>query len=325
MNVDRGQTSFTDEEIAALRERLVDYKATLSLSWDGLSKRTGVPAGTLQPWTKGNYAGDNARVAAQINKFFLAEREREQLELQAPIVPGFHMTKTARRIHAQLRWAQRGKITVIVGTAGVGKTAAIKQFQSSTPNVVLSTMSRHARAPSAMLFEIMSSAHGRLSRSFGGNLQAHFHSACDFFDGRQALIVVDEAQHLLEESLEQLRALHDAVGVGVALAGNRTVLARVHGGAQAAAYAQLDSRISVVGVYDKPDAEDVAVLLSAWGITHPLERQFLERLAAQPGCLRTLTQVLELATLTAQQGEEERSLEHIKYAWQARPRQGLAA
>jgi DNA transposition AAA+ family ATPase len=324
MNIDRGKTSFTDEEIQHLRERLAEYKAYWSLSWQSLGQKVGVPGGTLSQWVPGKYAGDNAEVARKVNLFFLAEAEREELELQAPIVPGFQHTQTSRRIHSQLRWAQRGKMTVIVGAPGVGKTAAARQYQASTPNVALATMSRHCRAPSSMLREIMNAAHGRETRNFGTNLQDLFHVACDYWEGRGGLIITDETQNLQDDALELLRALHDAVGVGVAMMGNATVLTRVQGGARRAEFAQLYSRVSLSATYERPDAADVEVLLNAWNVAHPLERKFLEALAAQPGCLRTITQVLELATLTAQQGDEERTLEHIKYAWQAHGRQ-LAA
>ncbi len=102
------------------------------------------------------------------------------------------------------------------------------------------------------------------------------------------------------------------------------MLTRVQGGARKAEFAQLYSRVSISAVYDRPDAADVEILLAAWGVKHPMEKRFLESLAAQPGCLRTVTQVLELATLTAQQSDEERALSHLKYAWTAHGRQAAA-
>ncbi len=325
MNVDRGQTSFTDEEIADLRTRVAEYKAFESLSWDKLGGRVGVPGGTLSQWVPNKYAGDNGAIAAKVNKFFLAEDERETLEREAPIVPGFLFTKTARRIHSQLRWAQRGKIVLIIGQPGVGKTASLKQYREATPNVIMAALSPMARSPSAMMIEILGAADGRMERKFGASLQSLFHTLADRIADRRALIVLDDAQHASDLALEQLRALHDMTGVGVALAGNPTVLTRIQGVARQAAFAQLYSRVSLVGVYDKPDTEDLAIMFGAWGVTHALERRFLEGLAGQPGCLRTLTQVMELATLTAQQDEEERTLDHMKYAWHAHARQGVAA
>lgn len=322
MNVDRGKSSFSEEEIRELRDRLRQFKYYESLSWKTLSERVGVPAGTLSGWVPGKYAGDNAEVARKVNLFFLADTEREQLEIDAPIIPDFQPTQTSRRIHSQLRWAQRGEMTIIVGSPGVGKTAAARQYQATTPNVALATMGRHTRSPSSMLREIQKAARGKDPKSFGTNLQDMFDTTCDWWGGRQGLIICDEAQHLLDETLDLLRQVHDAVGVGIALMGNSTVLARV--GSRQAGFAQLSSRISVQASYDKPDAADVEVLLNAWDVKHPREREFLAALAAQPGCLRTVTQVLKLATLTARQTDEDRTLDHIKYAWQAHGRQQAA-
>ena len=324
MNVDRGKDSFTDAEIQELRERLKQYKYYWSLSWRALGDRVGVSGSTLSLWAPDKYTGDNGEIARKVNLFFIADAEREQLELEAPIVPGFQPTQTARRIHAQFLWAQRGKMTVITGSAGVGKTSAARQYQANTPNVALATMGRHARSPSGMLREIQKAARGREPRGFGTNLQDMFETACDWWTGRQGLIIADEAQHLQDDALETLRALHDAVGVGIALMGNATVVTRVDGGSRKAEFAQLYSRVSLRASYDRPDSADVELLLNAWEVKHPMERRFLQGLAAQPGCLRTLTQVMELATLTAERDDEERALSHIKYAWQAHGRQ-LAA
>lgn len=314
MNVDRGQTSFSVEEIQALRDRLLAYKDYEAISWAGLGKRVGRSEGTLQPWAKGNYAGDNGLIAAQVNKFFLSEESQRELELTAPIVPGFQLTKTARRIHAQLMWAHRGKMTVVVGSAGVGKTAATRQYRQDHTHVFIATMSPATRSPSAMMQEIIGAIQGMLEAR-NHNLQTLFHTVADRLRGIRGLLIIDEAQHLTDLALEVLRALHDEVGCGVALVGNSTVLTRIQGGARAAEFAQLFSRLSQSQSYDRPDAEDIEILLVAWEVTHPKEREFLTRLAAQPGCLRTITQVLELATLTARAEGDERKLDHLKYAW----------
>lgn len=324
MNVDRGQTSFSVEEIKELQEKLAEFKSFESLSWDGLARRVGVPAGTLSTWTPGKYAGDNGAVAAKVNRFFLAEVARAELEMQAPIVPGFQHTKTARLITSQLRWAQRGKFVLIVGNAGVGKTAAIDQYIANSPGgtAFKATMSPGSRSPTTMLIEILRSM--GVARN-AGSLQILSDIICDRVADVRALLILDEAQHLNDLALEQLRFIHDRAKVGVALSGNATVLTRIQGGARKAEFAQLYSRVSLPAVYDRPSEEDVLIILAAWDVTHAKEIEFLTKLAFLPGGIRTITMVLELATLLSRQEDQPRTLDNIKAAWTQHARQPVAA
>src|SRR5690606_34548793 len=119
--------------------------------------------------------------------------------------------------------------------------------------------------------------------------------ASDRLVNRRAVLVVDEAQFLEPLALEQLRALHDAIQLGVALSGNPTVLTQIHGGARRAEFAQLSRRVSMTHVYERPYPEDVEILCNAWGVTHPKQREFLTKLAMAPGegGVGTLTQTLK--------------------------------
>jgi hypothetical protein len=105
---------------------------------------------------------------------------------------------------------------------------------------------------------------------------------------------------------------------GVAYKVNRFFLAE-------AGFAQIHSRVSFPRVYDRPYAEDVALLLDAWSVKHPKEREFLTAIAMRPGCLRNLSETLELATLTARGTDEDRTLDHMKSAWAQRQLRPIAA
>ncbi len=136
--------------------------------------------------------------------------------------------------------------------------------------------------------------------------------------GRQGLFLIDEAQHLSERALEEIRAIHDDTGVGVALVGNREVLTRIEGAGRTAAFAQLYSRVSIRHVFGQPETEDVA---------STSERAMLRKVALKPGGggLRSLTKTLELATLLAQQAGEDRVLDHLEGAWAQLSSRPLAA
>lgn len=324
MNIDRGKDSFTDDEVARLRQQLIDHKTVEGLSWSDLARMVGdVGGSTLSAFAGGKYNGDNLEIAWKLNRFFVADEARREQALVMPETPGFRFTKTARMITAQLRWAHEGEMAAIVGAPGVGKTAAFDQYCAVTPNAFKATMSPATRAVGPMLAEVARSVGRQIKRS--ANANTLFQDLIGRLTDRHALLIVDEAQHLSDIALDQLRALHDRVGCGVVLAGNPLVLTRVQGGARLSEFAQLYSRVSWPQMYAAPEREDVHVLCDAWSVTGEREREFLTRVASLPGGIRSLTQTLKMATLAARATEEDRTLSHLKAAWTQLSRQPLAA
>ncbi|HUO23669.1 MAG TPA: AAA family ATPase [Caulobacteraceae bacterium] len=318
MNVDRGQEDFSDAEVEDLRVRLMAFRDANGYSWGQLGIATDIASSTLSQWGPGRYAGDNRKVAWKVARFFRSHDERTRLEIDAPDIPHFHPTETSRKIMAQCSWAQRGKIAVVCGPPGISKTASFLQYQATHPNVHLGAMNPATRAPGAMLNKLLKPLGAHQP---GSNTQNLMSILCDRLAGSDALLIVDEAQHLTDVSLEVLRAIHDEIGAGIVFGGNATVLTRLQGGARKAEFAQLFSRVSMPHVYGKPTANDVAVLCAAWGVKHPRELEFLAAVAAQPGHLRNLTQVMEMATFLASSQGEDRVLDHLKQAWTQQSRQ----
>lgn len=317
MNIDRGKESFTTEEVDELRERLRAWKDAAEIGWEPTADKVGdVGGSTLSAWCSGKYAGDMKGVAWKVNRFFLAEQARMELELTAPIVPGFRMTPTARKITAQLQWARRGKMVVATGHPGVGKTAAFEQFVADTPNAFLVTMSPATRSPTSMMIAILKAA-GSTS-AYGGRAMNLLQAIIDRLNGMNAVMIIDEAQHLDDDAIEQLRAIHDVLKCGLCIAGNPEVMKRVQRGARTAAFAQLSSRVSWPAHYERPTDGDLEVILAAWEVTKDSEKAFLKGVSSQGGGLRSVTQCLEMATLDSRSTDEERTLGHLRAAWQQR-------
>lgn len=317
MNIDRGKESFTQPEIDDLRARLKAYKEEAEIGWNPLADRVGdVGGSTLSAWCSGAYAGDMKAVAWKVNRFFLAEAARMELELTAPIVPGFKLTPTAKRIIAQLQWARRGKLVVVTGHPGVGKTAVFEQFVADTPNAFLVTMSPATRSPTSMMMAVLKAAGS--SSLYGARAMNLYQAIHDRLAGMHALIIIDEAQHLDDEAIEQLRAIQDVLKCGLCLAGNPEVMKRVQRGARTAAFAQLSSRVSWPAHYERPTDADLEIILAAWDVTRESEKKFLKGISAMGGGLRSVTQCLEMATLDSRSTDEERTLGHLKAAWQQR-------
>jgi DNA transposition AAA+ family ATPase len=322
MNIDKGKESFSPEEIEDLRKQLLAHREERSLSWPALAERVGeVGSSTLNAWALGTYSGRNEVIAWKVQRYFLAEEHRRDLQLSRPIVPGYVQTRTSRMMMAQLRWAHEGEMVAIVGNPGMGKTATFDQYVGATPNAFKATMQPATRSVQPMLLEICRAVGAATRSSTATILTAALRIK---LENVRAVLIIDEAQHLRDAALDQLRSLHDLLGIGIVLAGNAKVLNRVQLGAHSADFAQLASRVSWPQTYLKPDREDVETLCAAWGVEHAREREFLHKVAQQPGALRGMSQVLKMATLQALSGHEDRTLSHMTQAWQATRQQPLS-
>lgn len=316
MNVDRGKSEFSLEERQELAAKLREYKNVNGFSWERVGTNTGMAGSTAS--VIGAPKSDLSKYSddkfAQLHKFFLTNEIDQEMEKEAPIVPGFQMTKTAKQIHAICDWSRRGKMNILVGSPGVGKTGAIDQYRVMRGRHVWKmTASPSSKSLNGMLLSLLAATgatrEGGSSKMISGMIRERVAD-------RQGVIIFDEAQHLGDAALEEVRGIYDATGVGVVFAGNKEVLTRVEGARRDASFAQFFRRIGMVHNFEVPYVEDVSMMLDAWKVAHPRERKFLSDIAMKPGggALGQMSNVLELATIIAQRTHEDRAYDHIEDA-----------
>ena len=194
------------------------HKTETGQSWSDLAILTDVASSTLSLFSTGKYGGRNEPVALKV----LAYRDRlsvqAELASDAPQVPEWYETPSAKRVMKLLRWAQAGKMVLIVSTPGIGKTKAARRFADSDPNVWLATMAPSTAGVATMAIEVARAV--GLGEIKGSPQQLSFQIR-NKVAGRRGLLIVDEAQELTDKALNELRGWHDATGVGVALLGKR--------------------------------------------------------------------------------------------------------
>lgn len=294
------------------REWLLEHKRVTGSSWTQLATQTGIPQGTLSVFASGKYQGDNERVARDVYRFRQHISTQRELAMEAPEVPDFYDTPTARRLQSLLSWAQRGRLVVAATGPGCGKTKALRNYRDAMSNVWLITLAPSSSGVNNMQIEVLAALGERDAR---GSMQALSRRIRDRVRNTGGLLAFDEAQHLSERSIEEIRSWHDDTGVGVAFFGNETVLARIEGGHRRAAFAQLYSRIGMRLVQNLPLADDARALAEAWEVFDEKQVQFLVKKSQQPGGLRTVTMMLELATMVACSERRDRELTHLQDAW----------
>ncbi|MBF0306948.1 MAG: AAA family ATPase, partial [Alphaproteobacteria bacterium] len=306
-------TSPSDTE-DALRAQARSVIARENLTKTDAARQAGVAYTTFAAWLEGKYNGNNGRVTEDVAKWLSAREVRKIMTAAMVKAPGFRMTPTAERILAILQYAHTAPdISVIACGAGVGKTTACEHYAKNVPNVWMATMDPSTAGVSTMLRELCHAmdvterSATELARAVGRKIQ-----------GKEGLLIVDEAQHLSTAALDLLRSLHDRWSLGIALVGNEAVYSRLDGEGRKAQFAQLFSRVGMRMTQSQPAKGDIAEMIGAWGITDPDEIAFLEQIAAKPGALRGLTKTLSLASTLANGAVEPRGLKHIRMAWSRR-------
>lgn len=301
--------AFQAEMLAWLQER----KVSTGKPWSAIADESGIPKGSVSQMGIGVYKGNLDNAAKLIFRYKQKVESQAAQAREALARPKFIATKSAKRVLLLLERAQYGRITVAAMGPGTGKTMSAEFYASSVANAWMITGRQSSSSVTAMLAQIMAAM--KLHNTIGWK---HQRSAqiIDFARNREGVLIVDEANHYGLDALEELRGLHDATGMGLALLGNEELMARIQGGQSRHAYARLNSRIAGYHIQDLPDEDDVSIYLDEMNIDELAMRRPLidTALSTSSGGLREVQQILEFANLLAIQDEKPMSAEHVQTA-----------
>lgn len=296
-----------------LRQQLREVlSASDGLTQTRLAKEAGVSTSTLSQYMADSYAADTSAIEAKLLRWLDAHTAKQAQAHIMPRAPGYQPTPTAEKVIAALRYAQTAQdIAVVYGGAGVGKSAAIQHYAQTMPQVWHVTVTpAHVSVTTAL--KKIAEAVGAGS----GTVAADLHDAiCKSVARSEGLLVIDEAQHLGTAALDQIRSIHDATGIGLALVGNEQVYARMTGGNRASYLDRLFSRIGRKVKLGRPAVQDVQMLVGAWGVTDSNAIKHLQSIASKPGALRMVTKVLRLAAMMAASQARQVAEADIRSAW----------
>jgi DNA transposition AAA+ family ATPase len=283
------------------------------LSQARIAKEAGISSTAISQWLSGTYGGDNAAVEAKILRWIDTTHAQRAVQERLPSAPDYVETPTAERVIGALRYAQvAGDIAVVYGGAGLGKTTGIRQYSKSAPNVWVATMTP-ASASVVTALEEIADAVG--AGNVGGGAARLHKAICKRVVDTNGLLVVDEAQHLSVQALDQIRGIHDATGIGIALVGNEQVYARMTGGNRAAFLDRLFSRIGKKVRLVRSTQADIQAVLRAWAIDDSACATQLMEIASKPGGLRGLTKVLRLGSMYASAANRALCCDDVRAAW----------
>jgi DNA transposition AAA+ family ATPase len=310
--------NLSDQGLADWREftdRAKKIAAANDWSRAELARRSGIPHGTLTPVLDGVYTGSYPAQLKRLRAWLESLDEVRDRLVALPEEPGYFETPTSRELKDTLLYAQQmPQMAVVTMASGMGKTTTAKEFRSR-PGVFYVTMRPTTSGAYRMLQEIaiaigvteMSPA--RLDRAIGEKLKRN---------GRQTLLIVDEAQNLADQAVDQLRYFFDEHRCGIALLGNDEIYSRFGRGDPREGFGQIHRRIGKRMRRMKPLPGDIEAALDAWRVADPDARKFLAAVGRHAGALGQIAETTKLALMIAAGEDEALSAKHVRLAWDNR-------
>lgn len=172
------------------------------LSQKQAAQRLSVSNGTMSDMLRHKYTGDVGRIAEEM----LRVLERAHMEQQVPEDPAPVPTSITEQVQDLLRICHvEGVIGIITGPTGVGKSVGARFYCESEPQTLYVSAKRSSSA-----WTLLSKVAGELGVSWGGSTDEGVDRLAQALDGARRLVIVDEIDHLGEDTLQELRMLHDA-------------------------------------------------------------------------------------------------------------------
>jgi len=224
-------------EMNVFRGNVKDFLTKYDISQSQLAKKNGVSDTQISNFLAGKYSGDVKGLCAKLTDFINRYERRNRRVKES----GYIETTVARAILTVIRNTesfskpQEGRISLIVGDAGHGKSECLQQYAEQSKNSVyaklndtMSSAALFARIAEAMAID----KHGSL-KTIATNIDAYLRT-------REMTVLIDEASSLSAVCLNQLRQIISENGSPLILAGNNHILETIRQPATRRGYESMD-------------------------------------------------------------------------------------
>lgn len=295
-------------------DKIAHYAREFGWSKSEVARRAGIATGTFSQWYSGSYQGRYDTTTQKVENFLASVEEGMELDANLLVEPEFFETRLSRELFAAFVYAQKlPTIAIATVVAGMGKTMAAERFQSTRPHVFHITLSPSSSSPYLLKMEIAEQL-GIQTRD-AAMLKSAITNALHR-DGHSALMILDEAQNLTEEGINELRYFRDMANCGLVLLGNDEVSTPYASSDTRNSSPQVARRIGVRMSVLKPYAEDIAAFIDAWGLEGDDLRETATKIASRAGALGALGETIKAASIIA--GGKSLTADDLRCAYQLR-------
>ena len=251
------------------------------ISQSKAAQALGYSSGVISAYKSKTYKGDIKTLEKEIEAWL--NREARRLErLDVPVAE----TSTLEKVRKAITIAQdEGDIAVIIGEAGTGKTTALRQYAKESHSALLIEVD-----PSFSQVTLMAEIASALGVESKGGQNAVVERVIESLTGRDAVVIVDEADYLSDSSLELLRrVINDKSKTGVVLVGLPRLEHKIRNLRND--HQQLQSRIGVLVKLGKLKKEDAGKIVG--GVWQNVAKQTLDAfIQTANGSTRTLVKLM---------------------------------
>ncbi|MDE0203326.1 MAG: AAA family ATPase [Rhodospirillaceae bacterium] len=270
------------------------------LSMTRAAEQIGRSGSAISRWLNGTYSGNVPAVEADVERWLATRADAAKRSLEGAGLDRHSETVASRQITSALAYAQAaGDIVAVIGRPGRGKTWASERYCAGKSNAYfLSVSSAVFTLPG--LLSLVGHTIGA-GRQFRSALEAET-TIIERLSDRKALIVVDEAHHLRDKLLDELRIIRDRAHCGLALVADeaiRMALARCQ---------QVDGRVGLKVNLTAQPVQDIEQIAAAVLERSPgkAELKTLNAVGRGPGGLHALRRLLGRAWMVAQAAGREK-------------------
>lgn len=227
-----GEVKMTKQEAI---EFLAAYIAESGKTQTAVAGELGISAGALSGFLKDEYKAPHTIIPKVEDLARMHEKKKV-----SPKEPDFAETNIFKIVNNAITYCHiQGKIAVVYGDAGIGKTQAVKEYLRRSPLAIGITISP-TYANISGVNELIAEQLGvreRVARKITSEITNKLR-------GSGRVLIIDEAQHLTVRTINHLRCIADESGCGICLIGNDEVYSKMKGSGRAD-FAQIFSRIGM--------------------------------------------------------------------------------
>ncbi|MCI8358087.1 MAG: AAA family ATPase [Lachnospiraceae bacterium] len=243
------RTKMTYDQAA---EFIRQYIETAGKKQSQVAQELGISPGALSSFLSGTYKAPHT-IIIRIEDLAAINTQKNV----APTAPAFKDTSISKTVSQAIRYSHlQGKISVVYGDAGVGKTVAYRNYLENNTLAIGITISP--------TYASITGVNELIAEQLGVRERVARKQTAEIINklrGSGRVLIIDEAQHLNARALDHLRCISDESGIGICFIGNHQVYRKLLG-SQEADFAQMFSRLGMrkqvlVGNISKNDVQTV--------------------------------------------------------------------